>query len=196
MTSYINANLNCTAEKSEDTNYCASFQSGNTTLVVSSNIPCEIQSDNMVKPESRPWLIDTIPLSAELQEFTFDLCSKLDIGYALVLGVMYVESRFELNPAGNRKMIGVMQLNSKYVNSFCSQYGVKSANVPKDNITIGVNLLAYKIKEYGVVNGLMAYNLGDAGMRNRLEKGNLNTTYARAIIEKQKEYQLLLEENN
>ena len=93
-------------------------------------------------------------------------------------------------------MIGVMQLNSKYANSFCSQYGVKSANVPKDNITIGVNLLAYKIKEYGVVNGLMAYNLGDAGMRSRLEKGNLNTTYASAIIEKQKEYQLLLEENN
>ncbi len=146
-------------------------------------------------PQEEAWYLDSIPLSRELQRHTYELCRELEVEYPLVLGVMYVESRFQtdaLREGESADMVGVMQINSRYLPSHYKNYGVDNAYEPEDNITIGVNMLAQSIRRNGVVYGLMEYNMGIVNMRRCREEGVASTGYTEQVLAKRYEYALAL----
>lgn len=143
------------------------------------------------------WYLPGIPLSRELQAFTYELCQKLDVPYTLVLGVMEVESHFRtdaLREGETADMVGIMQINSRYLPSHYQKYGVEDAYDPKDNITIGVNMLAESIRRNGVTYALMEYNMGIVNMRKKRDSGVVSTSYTRKVLEARKKYEEQLEE--
>lgn len=145
--------------------------------------------------QEEAWYLDSIPLSRELQRHTYELCRELEVEYPLVLGVMYVESRFQtdaLREGESADMVGVMQINSRYLPSHYKNYGVDNAYEPEDNITIGVNMLAQSIRRNGVVYGLMEYNMGIVNMRRCREEGVASTGYTEQVLAKRDEYALAL----
>lgn len=137
------------------------------------------------------WYLPDIPLSRELQAFTYELCSQKGVPYTLVLGVMYVESRFRtdaLRKGGTADMVGIMQINSRYLPSHYKKYGVTNAYEPEDNITIGIGMLADFTQRSGTVYGLMEYNMGGVNMRRLREQGVTHTGYTDKVLKAKAEY--------
>ena len=135
-------------------------------------------------PSADAWYLSSIPLSRDLQRFTYELCERLEISYPLVLGVMKVESDFRtgaLRKGEGADMVGIMQINSRYLASHYKRYGVTDAYTPRDNITIGVNMLAESIGKNGVHYGLMEYNMGIVNMRKKRDAGVTTTSYTRKV---------------
>ena len=84
-------------------------------------------------PSADAWYLSSIPLSRDLQRFTYELCERLEISYPLVLGVMKVESDFRtgaLRKGEGADMVGIMQINSRYLASHYKRYGVTDAYTP------------------------------------------------------------------
>ena len=155
----------------------------------------ETQTDLQRQPEAA-WYLPELPLSRELQAFTYELCEELDVPYTLVLGVMEVESYFHtdaLREGRTADMVGIMQINSRYLPSHYQKYGVDNAYEPKDNITIGVNMLADSIRRNGVTYALMEYNMGIVNMRKKRESGIVSTSYTRKVLAAQEKYEEQLE---
>lgn len=151
----------------------------------------ETQTELQEQPEAA-WYLPDLPLSRELQAFTYELCQELDVPYTLVLGVMEVESYFHtdaLREGATADMVGIMQINSRYLPSHYQKYGVDDAYEPKDNITIGVNMLADSIRRNGVTYALMEYNMGIVNMRKKRDSGVVSTSYTRKVLAAQEKYE-------
>lgn len=102
---------------------------------------------------------EDVPLDAELQAVLWEACEEHGVTYALALGVMDVESDFQVDAVSEEDCYGLMQLNPKYFPSDLA---------PADNIRWGVAFLAEKIAQYDgdLEAALTAYNAGhDTGDR-------------------------------
>lgn len=100
-----------------------------------------------------------LPLDAELQAVLWEACRECGVMYSLALGVMDVESDFQVDAVSAAGCYGLMQLNPKYFPSGLS---------PEENIRYGVEFLAEKIDQYGgdLEAALTAYYAGhDTGDR-------------------------------
>lgn len=127
--------------------------------------PTPTTAPDMERLES-PYIYDqTIPLSAELQAALCEACDENDVPVALVLGVIHVESLFQVD-ADNGQCYGLMQLNRKYFPDKLS---------PSDNLRVGIEYLGRLMKQYGdTAAALTAYNAGhDTGRR----------AYANAVLD-------------
>lgn len=99
-----------------------------------------------------------IPLSPELQSVLQEACDAYQVPECLVLGLIEVESRFQVE-ADNGQCYGLMQLNRDYFPSNLS---------PAENIWAGVEYLGRCLKRYegNIPAALCAYNAGhDTGYR-------------------------------
>ena len=89
-----------------------------------------------------------IPLSPELQKYTYKQCNKRGISYSMVLSIMWAESKMDIT-ARNYNSNGsvdysLFQLNSATVDELASEIGITKFN-PNDvhmNIDIGVYYLS------------------------------------------------------
>lgn len=102
---------------------------------------------------------DDVPLDAGLQAVLWEACREYGVMYSLALGVMDVESDFQVDAVSEADCYGLMQLNPKYFPSGLS---------PEDNIRYGVEFLAEKIAQYDgdLEAALTAYHAGhDTGDR-------------------------------
>lgn len=161
-------------------------------------------SDPAVTPESTPitvtvckippeFYIPEIPLSRSLQRFTYELCEREQVDYELALAVMWSESRFEagavhLNDNGTRDS-GLMQIND--VNSGWMEETFQVTNLmdEEQNIRAGVGLLAQFVNRYGERDGLMAYNLGETGMKRAKKRGETTTPAVEKLLKKRDEFE-------
>ncbi len=176
----------------------APSQTGGTTTSVTEATPVtEVMPAAAASPAPDAWYLEELRLSKELQEFTYNLCTELGVPYSLVLGVMEVESGFRtdaLRKGEDVEMVGLMQINSRYLPRHYERYGVDNAYEPEDNITIGVNMLAESIRKNGTVYALMEYNMGIVNMRKKRESGVTSTGYTRKVLAAQSAYAAALEE--
>ncbi|HEY5588231.1 MAG TPA: lytic transglycosylase domain-containing protein [Candidatus Paceibacterota bacterium] len=111
------------------------------------NIPTIIitQSDQPIEPQIEPVtpitpvIEQTIPplpqyaitLPIDLQQYTFDLCNRLNFSYTLVLSIMWEESRMTVkarNRVGWTTYDGLMQLSSSYYKGWAKQYNITNFN--------------------------------------------------------------------
>lgn len=104
-----------------------------------------------------------VPLAAELQETVWEVCQEHNVEYALVLGLIEVESTFRTDAVSCAGCYGLMQLNPQYFPADLS---------PAENIQYGVAFLAEKLDQYAgnIGAALTAYNAGhDTGSREYAE---------------------------
>lgn len=110
---------------------------------------------------------EDIPLSRELQAVLRESCEVNGVALCDALGLIEVESRFQVDAVSREGCFGLFQLNPKYYPSDLT---------PAENIQAGVAHLASQIKRYDgdILAALTAYNAGhDTGSRS----------YARKVME-------------
>lgn len=127
-------------------------------------------------PEPTPAYDPAIPLSAELQAVLFDACAEHGVPVALALGVIHVESRFQVDAVSSDGCVGLMQINPSYAWKMEEITGY-SYLTPEGNLRCGIWYLSGLIKQYegSVEMALVAYNQGSY-------RGTV-TQYAKRVLE-------------
>jgi hypothetical protein len=137
-----------------------------------------------------------IPLSKELQEFTYVTSKQYNVPYELVLAVIATESNFKINAINENSEtnadLGIMQINSIHKEIF-KEKGFTDIFDPYQNIEYGISYLAelYSKFEGNEHYTLSAYNKGEYGFKELLKQGITSTKYSRKVMENK----LLLNEN-
>lgn len=137
-------------------------------------------------PESAEPVYADVPLSEELQAFAVNLCEEQSVPYALVLAVIEHESNFDetathINANGTTDS-GLMQLNDIVRDYVQAQYGVTDLLDPKQNLTAGIGILSEYLAKYDVKQAVMAYALGETGMKKAHANGRTSTAATDEIL--------------
>lgn len=145
--------------------------------------------------DTSAFYIPEIPLSEELQAYTYQQCQEKQVSYELVLAMMYHESNYD--PAAVRYYqdgssdSGLMQINSINSKSLNELYGITDLQDPYENIEAGVSIISGFVHQYGEHDGLMAYNMGVGGYQSAIANGTYTTAYAQNIMETKGEIEAL-----
>ena len=133
-----------------------------------------------------------IPLSEYVQDVIFDECEKYDISPALVIAMIYQESRFDDTAIGdNGRSYGLMQIQKRYHKDRMVKLGCTDLLDPTQNIKVGIDLLAeLKAQNDNIFWVLMAYNGGISYANKQIKNSNISN-YARDIIIKSHELNII-----
>lgn len=105
------------------------------------------------------WYIESVPLDKPLQKAVFDAACESGVDYFTALGLIQVESNFQLDAVSPCGSYGLCQLNPAWFPSGLS---------PEENVRAGMEYLGQLIEGHNgdVPAALRAYNLGyDDGAR-------------------------------
>lgn len=150
-------------------------------------------STEISSEDSYSFLIEGLPLSEELQIYTFNLCKDYNAPedfYYLILAVMERESCFDVNAisdlnSNGTRDYGICQINSKYHDYFSELYGITDFMDPKQNIYCCFRILFDYYQDYKnepTYNQiLMCYNMGEGGAIDLNKTGVYSTPYSRWI---------------
>lgn len=128
--------------------------------------------------------IYNVPLSKELQQYTYDMCNMYGIEdkYEVVLALMWRESNFDPDAVSSTEDYGLMQINAIHLNE---TFDVVDVMDPKQNIDFGVKTLAGLYESYIDDNMvLMAYNFGCCGAERHWDAGTYASNYSLDILDK------------
>jgi soluble lytic murein transglycosylase-like protein len=151
-----------------------------------------------------------IPLHKELQEYTWKLSQVYGVPYEFILATMYRENRTLNLKAINRNKDGsidkgLMQLNSKYYESYAMMIGVDPKEFdpfdPYQNILVGVNILRNRMNYWYDQNTddenellhktALGYNRGLHGSKKYIKKYKTYVTpYTKDVVKYKKELEL------
>lgn len=129
----------------------------------------------------------TLPLSDELQQYTYDRCRYYGIEdyYEIVLAMMWRESTFDPTKISSTNDYGLMQINECNLESLNEILGSVDIMDPESNIESGVYILSTLFERYESIDkALMAYNLGPGGAAKQWSQGNYTNFYSRDITSK------------
>ncbi|MCL2057131.1 MAG: lytic transglycosylase domain-containing protein [Oscillospiraceae bacterium] len=136
-----------------------------------------------------------IPLSYELQAFTYSLCAEHGISYETVLALMWRESRFNTGAVhtnrNGTKDSGIMQINDVNRDWLEKELGITDLMDPWQNITAGTTMLGRLTAKYGEHYALMAYQFGENGMRRLVEQGIVTSRHVQDVYEKKAQFESL-----
>ena len=141
-------------------------------------------------PEKKAIYSDKIPLSPELQVFVRTQAELNGVPYAIALGVIEQESRFQVDEDGGDSY-GLMQIHE------C--HGPKEIIIePHENVRIGCWLLGYHYREYKDWSmALVAYNCGEAGAYQQyFRHGSISSPYSREVMQRSERFATLLHEES
>ena len=130
-----------------------------------------------------------VPLSLELQQYTYNMCVEYGIAdeYELVLAVMWQESNFVDNTISETDDYGLMQINSSNHAWLSELLGITDFLDAKQNIYAGVSMLAKLLNKYDTQEALMAYNMGEGGAQSFWDTGIYTSNYSRSVAEKREQ---------
>lgn len=121
-----------------------------------------------------------IPLNNELQRYITMVASEYELDPNLIFAMIWNESGCKMDVIGYNKNgtfdTGLMCINSSL--GFTKQELLD----PYRNVEIGVSIIAEKVNRYGEYYGLMAYNMGNAGMQRARKRGQTQNYYANKIL--------------
>ena len=145
----------------------------------------ETAQETESEPEPEPSVrLYEIPLSDELQSYTFDLCEEHGVDYEMVLALMSKESSYRPNIISKTSDYGLMQINTINHERLEKELGITDFLDAKQNILCGVYMLGELTAKYEDLHRvLMAYNFGESGARKYVADGNSSSPYSRAIME-------------
>lgn len=148
------------------------------------------EEDVQPQPLQPQFQARNIPLSADLQEYTWNLCQEYDVPFEVVLAVMEQESNFNVHVRDNvnyngTRDRGLMQINS--VNWSWLQAEGLDVNDTKQNIEAGVLILSRFIEKYPLEQSLVAYQCGEGRMK---QKGLTSTGYSAKMLARSQDFAL------
>lgn len=128
-----------------------------------------------------------VPLDADIQEFTYYLCTAYNIDFSLVMAIMQMESSYQTDAVGATNDYGLMQINSCNHEELTAILGVTDFLDPYQNIRAGVFTLRKLFERYQSTDMvLMAYNMGEDSALQLWEKGIYETDYTQSVMKIQK----------
>lgn len=133
--------------------------------------------------EPEPEMYD-IPLSAELQEYTYRKCLEYGVDYLMVLAIMARESNFQADLISETGDYGLMQINISNLDYLTDAFGAQPDLLdPYQNIECGIFWLS------GICQNnkdpheiLMTYNMNSRVARGYIERGQSSTRYSRGVL--------------
>lgn len=141
----------------------------------------EISEGNYTTQQAdTPYLRD-IPLSDELQSYTYQTAIEYGVNYDLILAIMQTESRFQNVVSDNGEDIGLCQINVVNAEWLYQEHGINNLMDERQNIeacAIILNKLSGQFDEETHV--VMAYNLG-AGKAEKYIKSGRITEYTEKV---------------
>lgn len=123
-----------------------------------------------------------IPLSKDLQEYTYQKCIQYDVDYIMVLAIIQEESEYqaELIEDGN---YGLMQINEGNFEYLMNALGTKDFLDPKQNIEAGVFWLSGIFQNNSDPERiLMVYNMNGSVAQEFWDLGRYSTWYSREVM--------------
>jgi soluble lytic murein transglycosylase-like protein len=127
-----------------------------------------------------------VPLSEELQDYVISLCAERDIDPAIVIAMIWKESRFNASAVGDSgNSLGLMQIQPRWHSGLMEQLGCNDLHDPFQNVTVGIHILASHIGRYDgdIGMALTSYNAGATGAYNNyFSKGIYASKYAESIM--------------
>jgi soluble lytic murein transglycosylase-like protein len=139
---------------------------------------------------------DKIPMSYELQEYTYQKCEERGLEYELVLAVIWRESRFDagavnVNRNGTQDS-GIMQINDVNRAWLSERWGIEDLMDPYQNIDAGTAMLGGLTDKYGAHRAMLAYQYGEAGMARKLANGVTTSAAIEKAYKQREVYKELL----
>lgn len=131
--------------------------------------------------------IYNVPLDAELQRYTYNLCVDYDVEeyYPLVLAVMWRESEFDPTVISKTNDYGLMQINKINHEWLSEELEITDFLDEEQNIHAGVFMLSLYLHTYKDIDkALMAYNMGETGAKKCWAAGIYTTNYTRTTRER------------
>jgi len=147
-----------------------------------------------VVSESQPKIpVYDIPLSEELQKYTWEQAQKYNLSYELILAIMFAESSFRIDAdSGSSK--GLFQLNRNTYPWIAQRLNIEKFNPfnARQNIQAGVWYLSY-LRDYWYRQGLsdeevlapllISYHRGIQGSYRYMKKYGLESNYVDKVFE-------------
>lgn len=125
-----------------------------------------------------------VPLTAEQQREVQKICKKYAIPYEIALGIMKVESDFNIK-AENGLCKGIMQVSTinqlQYRVDF-AELGIKDLKQLYQGIEAGCYVFA-QCKGENIEQRLIAYNEGQTAANELIKKGISSTAYSRKVLD-------------
>jgi len=129
-----------------------------------------------------------IPLSRELQEYTFRLCEENGLDYEMVLALMDQESDYREKVISKTNDYGIMQINEINHEWLKEELGIDDFLEAEQNILAGIRILAELTEKYEDPHlVLMAYNCGETGAKRLWKQGKTTSEYSRSIMARAEE---------
>lgn len=104
-----------------------------------------------------------VPLEAELQLHIIQTCEEHHIDPAIVLAMIWKESRYNPEAVGDGgNSLGLMQIQPYWHSARMERLGCEDLLDPYQNVVVGIDYLAESIERYDgdVAKALVAYNQG------------------------------------
>lgn len=151
------------------------------TVIEAKALPDVADVEALVKAAEMAKLYD-VPLDAELQFHIIGLCEERGIDPAIVMAMIWRESRFHADSVGDGgRSFGLMQIQPYWHSTRMEKLGCDDLLDPHQNVVVGIDYLAESIRRYDgdVAKALVAYNQGSY-------KGTV-TAYAKSVLAKAEE---------
>lgn len=124
-----------------------------------------------------------VPLERELQDHIFALCDERGIDPAIIITMIYLESRFTPDAVGDSgNSLGLMQIQPRWHQARMEALGCTDLLDPYQNVAVGIDLLGDLMDSSGSIEwASMAYNGGAAYANRYAERGEISD-YVRMVI--------------
>lgn len=132
----------------------------------------------VVKVLAEPVTLYDVPLDKELQLHIIQTCEEHHIDPAIVMAMIYRESRFRADAVGDGgNSLGLMQIQPRWHSGRMEKLGCGDLLDPYQNVVVGIDYLAESVERYDgdVAKALVAYNQGHF-------KGTV-TAYAKSVLD-------------
>ena len=123
----------------------------------------EIEYTVKALPMEEPVLVYDVPLDMELQLHIIQTCEEYHIDPAIVMAMIWKESRFNADSVGDGgNSFGLMQIQPRWHSGRMERLGCTDLLDPYQNVVVGIDYLAESIERYDgdVAKALVAYNQG------------------------------------
>lgn len=142
----------------------------------------EVEAAFNPQPIEESVMIYDVPLEPELQTHIKQLCDSYGVDMPLVLAIIGQESNYQENAVGDRgNSIGLMQIQPQHHQSRMDKLGVTDLLEPKDNVEVGIDILAELLREQDTEWAVTAYNAGKKAADFNKQVG-IRSEYAESVM--------------
>ena len=114
--------------------------------------------------EDKSYMRYPCPLDDDLQRYIIEVCKIKEVSPALVMAVIGAESQYNADAVGDHgESFGLMQIQPKWHSERMDRLGVYNLLDPKQNVLVGVDILAELLDKENGIEWALSYYSGNGG---------------------------------